>query len=158
NYGQSTPSSSAGSGSGETTESPVTISALQAGETYHYRLVATNVYGTTVGPDRAFTAASPPSISGVRSLDLTETGADLSGRNNPVGFETTYHFDYGPTTSLGSSVPATGEVVGADDSPHTVTAHLSDLRSGVTYYFKLIASNKWGTSVSDVTTFNFFPP
>ena len=58
-YGQSTSSSGAGSGSSAV---PVTasLSGLDPGTTYHYRLVAGNATGTTQGADRTFTTTAPP--------------------------------------------------------------------------------------------------
>jgi PKD domain len=59
-YGHSSPSVSAGAGS-----SPVSVSATLTGlrprTVYHYRVVATNAAGTSVGADRTFkTPAAPP--------------------------------------------------------------------------------------------------
>jgi len=57
-YGQSTPETSAGGGTGSV---PVTamLSGLRARTEYHYRLVAISAGGTTVGGDRTFTTAAP---------------------------------------------------------------------------------------------------
>jgi hypothetical protein len=52
----------AGSGAG-----PVTVTTslqnLAAGTTYHYRLLATNIYGTTYGPDQTFTTPAYPTAT-----------------------------------------------------------------------------------------------
>ena len=58
-YGQSTGSSDAGSGSAAV---PVTVSltGLDPGTTYHYRLVAANASGATPGGDRTFTTNGSP--------------------------------------------------------------------------------------------------
>jgi hypothetical protein len=61
-YGNSTPAGNLPSGS-----APVPVEAelegLAAGQTYHYRLVATNATGTTQGPDQSFTTpAGPPHL------------------------------------------------------------------------------------------------
>jgi FG-GAP-like repeat len=61
-YGSSTPEVDAGLGTGSVSES-ATVTGLQPGTTYHYRLVATNGSGTTYGGDQAFTTAAPPSLS-----------------------------------------------------------------------------------------------
>jgi hypothetical protein len=52
-YGSTTPSLSAGSGnSGQAVSA--SVSRLTPGTTYHYRVVATNAEGTTVGADQTF--------------------------------------------------------------------------------------------------------
>jgi hypothetical protein len=62
-YGTSTPESqSIGADNAEHVVSAA-IGGLNAGTTYHFRVVATNAIGTTVGPDQMFTtqaAAAPP--------------------------------------------------------------------------------------------------
>ena len=56
-YDQSTPDQSAGSGSSDESVS-TSVSGLQPNSVYHYRLVATNSKGTTVGEDRTFKTAA----------------------------------------------------------------------------------------------------
>lgn len=62
-YGGSTPPADAGSGSADV---PVdaTLTGLAAGTTFHYRLVATNAGGTTLGADRTFTTQAAPGGGG----------------------------------------------------------------------------------------------
>ncbi len=55
-YGQSTAATSAGSGSGAVPVS-VVLTGLKARTTYHYRFVATNAVGTSVGADQTFKTA-----------------------------------------------------------------------------------------------------
>jgi Ca2+-binding RTX toxin-like protein len=60
-YGSKAPAKPASVGSGT---SPVSVSegvsGLEAGTTYHYRVVATNEAGTRSGEDRTFTTEAPP--------------------------------------------------------------------------------------------------
>src|SRR5690348_5105862 len=56
-YGSQTTSKSAGSGTSSTNVS-AGISGLQAGQVYHFRLVATSTAGTTNGADVTFTTSS----------------------------------------------------------------------------------------------------
>jgi phosphodiesterase/alkaline phosphatase D-like protein len=59
-YGSQTPSTSAGSGTKAVSASAV-LGGLAPNTTYHYRLAATNVNGTTYGHDLSFkTAVLPP--------------------------------------------------------------------------------------------------
>jgi sugar lactone lactonase YvrE len=57
------------------------ISGLTAGTTYHFRLVASNVVGTTYGKDRTFTTARQPSYT--TSFGTEGTGAGQL--KDPVG-------------------------------------------------------------------------
>ena len=157
NYRQRTAETSAGSGSGSVSADPAEIANLQPGRRYHFRLAANNSMGTTMGPDQTFVAASAPTISGVRPSDVGETGATLSARIDPVGFPTTYRFEYGPSTSYGQVSPPGGASVGEGHGPVPVTQHLTGLQPGVTYHFRVVATNEWGTEVTDDSTFNFFP-
>ena len=62
-YGAKTTEGSAGGGSSWKTVS-ATITALQAGATYHFRLVATNSRGTNRSDDLSFTTAAVPPPGG----------------------------------------------------------------------------------------------
>jgi hypothetical protein len=60
-YGASTSEGNAGSGQSSVPES-ATITGLQPGMAYHYRIVATSPGGTTYGSDSTFTTNSNPSL------------------------------------------------------------------------------------------------
>jgi hypothetical protein len=119
--------------------------------------VATNSLGTTKGQDESFRTASPPDISGVGAKNVLETSADLHATINPVGSETTYKFFYGPTPEFGDSLPVS-EVKLNGNTPQEVTVSPTGLPAGRTIFFKVVATNAWGTTETDVTTFNFRPP
>ena len=57
-YSNVTPSTSAGSGT-KNTAVTAAIGSLTPNTTYHYRIVATNATGTTLGADRSFKTAKP---------------------------------------------------------------------------------------------------
>jgi hypothetical protein len=60
-YGTSTPVPDRGLGAANTDVlASVSLAGLQAGHTYHYRIVATNANGTTNGPDKTFTTFATP--------------------------------------------------------------------------------------------------
>jgi hypothetical protein len=67
-YGTTIPAGQGDAGSGNDPRSVTAYAGgLTAGQTYHYRLVATNDAGTTAGADRTFTAAAPSSDSATGS-------------------------------------------------------------------------------------------
>ena len=76
----------------------------------------------------------------VTSVDLRE--ALLRVRINPNGNPTTYHVEYGLDTSYSNSTDE--EEVGADETVHTVTTHLTGLAPGTTYHYRYVVSNAIG--------------
>jgi hypothetical protein len=75
----------------------------------------------------------------------------LNGTINPNGLSTTYYFEYGTTTSYGSTTSETDAGSGTDDV--SVSADLTGLSEGMTYHFRLVATNSGGTSYGDDATF-----
>ncbi len=144
--------------SGNVKVTPVTVSGLQPGGTYHFRIVATNVAGKSFGPDEVLTTTDGPAITSLSSRDVKANSAELVAAINPRGGGTAYHFEYGPTTSYGTSVPIPDEDIGAGNTDVNVSALLSDLTSGITYHFRVVAQNPYGNAVSDDQTFGFYPP
>ncbi len=155
-YGLKTETLPIAGGAGEIKSTPSVLGHLQRGKQYHYRLVATNSLGTTKGTDQIFRTASAPEISGNGATDVTDTTAVLHATINPVGFPTTYRFDFGPSPSFGESLPVGGgELTG--NTPQNVSVQLAGLPPSTTIHYRVVAENTWGTSTTDDTTFNFRP-
>jgi hypothetical protein len=137
----------------------IEVEGLLPGATYHYRVIATNEYGTTVGEDLTGTTFQGPTIEGVSSFHLTSTSADLEAKIDPQGFATTYSFSYGPTTAYGQTAPEpAGEITTELAEPHSVKVEVTGLQPGVTYHFRLTAENRWEAATSEDQSFEFFPP
>ena len=135
------------------------ISGLQAGVTYHYRLVAANSTGAGTSADRTFATAQAPSIDGLNSSAVTATTADLQAKINPNGADTTCHFEYGATTAYVSVAPCPNEEdIGSGEADVPVSAHLTGLEANTVYHFRVVAVNEWGATRSEDLTFNFYPP
>ena len=64
-------------------------------------LLATTV--TVVAATAGVAAAASPAVATERATGLTDTSAVLRGAVNPNGNQTSYVFEYGPTTSFGST-------------------------------------------------------
>ena len=144
--GSSTAKLGAGSGT-----SPVSVTAnvsgLKPGRSYLFRLVANSSAGTGTGADVSFetiTAARPTVTTGSASSVLT-TSATLNGTVNPNGSDTHYRFEYGTTSSYGSSTPS--QDAGSASSATQVTASVTGLKANTAYLFRLVATNSTGTSV-----------
>ena len=72
------------------------------------------------------------------------TTATLSGGVYPNGLDTTYYWQYGPTTSYGAQTSPVE--IGAGQAPVPVPGALSGLVPGVTYHYRLVAQNADGTA------------
>ena len=153
-YGLKTASQPVNGAPGEIKPTPFSLGHLQRGKEYHYRIVATNGLGTTRGTDFSFRTASSPEISGIGSENVTDTSADVNATINPVGFDTTYRFEYGTTPSYGQTAgegELTGNIPQDVGSTGRAAGRIDDSLPGR-------RENEWGTSVTDDTTFNFRPP
>jgi hypothetical protein len=157
-YGLVTPAMDAPPGSSIASLPGVELTALQAGRTYHYRLVASNEFGTTVGKDMSFRVGARPGIAALGTESVTDTSAELTARIDPVGFDTSYRFEYGETNGYGTAVPALDGELPGDGGTAEVRESIQGLIPGVVYHFRVTASNQWGTRTSEDGTFSFRPP
>ena len=83
--------------------------------------------------------------------NVGQSNATVSGTVNPNGEDTTYHFDYGTSTSYGQSTGSSNAGSGSAAVP--ATASLSGLESGTNYHYRLVAANDAGTTTGDDRTF-----
>jgi hypothetical protein len=132
------------------------IKGLQPGVTYRYRLVANTEEGAKLGGTArtaalAFTAPAPATVLSSAAENVSSTFADLHAQIDPDGANTSYYFEYGPTTAYGQDAPAltataaTGESVGtggpAGNATDSVVQHLGGLTAGTIYHFRVVATN-----------------
>jgi phosphodiesterase/alkaline phosphatase D-like protein len=146
-YGQQTALTSAGSGRADTAVR-ADLAGLTPGTTYHYRVIATNADGTTVGADRTFrttgTAPPPPPAptATTGSADVNGASATLSGSVNPNGVSTSYYFEFGTTAAYGQQTPP--QSAGSGSSAVSVSGSLSGLAANTTYHYRLVAAGPNG--------------
>jgi hypothetical protein len=133
-----------------------TLTGLEPGTTYYARIVATSAGGTIPGPIVSFTTpALPTGTTTGAAPDVTGTTATLSGSVNPAGSVTTVSFVYGTDPSLTTGTTTTAaQSIGNGTSPVTVTAVLTGLQPGTTYYFRLVVINLGGTTQTTILSFN----
>jgi hypothetical protein len=80
--------------------------------------------------------------------DVITTTATLNGTIRPEGKTLTdCYFEYGTTTSYGTSVPCfpAAASIPSDSSPHAVKADIGGLNANTTYHFRLVAVSADGT-------------
>jgi hypothetical protein len=113
------------------------LSGLLPGTTYHYRVVGDNGFvGPQAGADATFTTAP---AAGAGALAVTTRRATLTGTIDPHGEATTYHFNYGPTSSYGARTPETAGDSG--DGERVVTLEASGLSPSTTYHVQVVATS-----------------
>jgi hypothetical protein len=159
-YGEEAPCAQSvgeiGSGS-----SPVPVSAdlkgLNPRTVYHYRLVATNAFGSTKGEDRTLFTTSAPVVEDESTTSIGVTEAALTAKVDAAGVATSYRVEFGTTSSYGKS---TAEVsLGAARSPVGAPAHLTELTPSTTYHFRYVAVNELKEEVAgEDKTFATAPP
>lgn len=75
----------------------------------------------------------------------------LSGAVNPNGDRASYYFDYGPTSSYGSSTPLME--TNFTNQLDLVSAIVSGIKAQTTYHFRIVATNTTGTTYGRDHTF-----
>ena len=118
------------------------VDRLAPGTVYHFRFVATQVFGSDgpqFGADQTLITAP---AAGGGATGVTAGRATLTGTINPYGVATTYHFNYGPTTEYGSSTPEAAGGSGDGDQP--VSQEISGLLPDTTYHVQVVATSADG--------------
>ncbi len=134
------------------------LSGLTPNTTYHYRLVGTNSFGSTFGADQKFTTSGPPRITAKPVTAIGHETATLNAEVNPDEIETTYRFQYGQDTGYGQEAPIGGQDIGKGGTPVAVSAPLTGLKLGVTYHYRVVATNAFKTTTGPDQSFTTIPP
>ena len=137
------------------------LEGLAPDTSYHFRVVASNcggcAEGTTYGPDATFTTAPAPSAISEAAIAVGQSTATLTGKVDPEGAATTYHFDWGTSAAYGQQVPAADGLVGSDSVQHAIAQALTGLTPDTTYHYRIVATDcagcASGTTYGKDTTF-----
>ncbi|MBI4768083.1 MAG: S8 family serine peptidase [Deltaproteobacteria bacterium] len=102
--------------------------------------------------------SGPPIVSTGAGTNLTATSVTLNGTVNANNLSTTVTFQYGLTTSYGTTITADqSPVTGSSDTP--VSKGLTGLSPNTTYHYRVVATSSAGTSYgSDMTSITLTPP
>ena len=125
-----------------------TLSGLQPGTTYDYKLAASNTNGgqQLTGQFTTVVAAPTATTNSLNQGAIRVDNATLSGRANPGGSATgRYRFEYGATDQYGQVTGWTNLPDSASQS--TVTADVSGLQAATAYHFRIVVENEVTTAV-----------
>jgi hypothetical protein len=122
---------------------------------YHYRIVATNSFGTSYGADQTFFSPPPnlPTVDATSASGVTPSSATLNAQINPGFGPTIVRFQYGTTTSYGTQT-FPSDSIGSDGVDHPASVDISDLTPGTTYHFRAVATNIGGVVQGPDQTLN----
>ncbi len=142
------------------------VTGLDPNTRYYVRLKATRAFDpslvtTSPGVKVFDTDAVPPVVTNVGAVQIADTSAKLVGTIDPRHSTTAYVFEYGTTPVLDSSTPPVN--IGDGTKPITVTELVQGLKPDTTYFFRLVATNAFGTTASGQKTLHtratpFSPP
>jgi hypothetical protein len=135
------------------------ISGLSPGTTYYVRIRVSNTFGSSTSSTGTFTSAAAAPSATIGSASSSGTAATVGGTVSWNGASTSVVVQYSTDSGFStfSEVTATPSPVSAQSVP--VSASLSGLTLGVTYYARIKATNSVGTTLSgSVSFFTASPP
>jgi hypothetical protein len=157
-----------GAGSGDVSVH-ADLSGLNGGNTYHFRIAASNAGpgGTATGSDQTLTTPGP-AISATSADHVSDSAVTLHASLNPNGHSTTYQFQYTDDVSFqangfsgAQTAPASPAAVGSGSSAVPVAERVLGLHPDTAYHFRLVAQSSDGTDLgpnASFTTFGSSPP
>jgi hypothetical protein len=118
---------------------------LASDTTYYYRLLASNVKGTSTGETKKFTTPGPALLDESAS-NVASTSATLDAVIEPHNAPTSYYFQYGTSdttsctpSSCSSSPSPPGVSIGSRAEPVEVHVHLLGFAAGSVYHYRVVA-------------------
>lgn len=129
------------------------LTALDAGTTYHYRVVLTDGAKVYAGVDQTFVtpASDTPDLATGAATRITTSGAKLDGRLTPMGLPTDCFFEWGTDATYGAATETF--FAGKQITPRTVVGKLEGLSPATTYHYRVVATNSAGTTAGADRTF-----
>ena len=101
------------------------------------------------GPEDPFLTVAPtqaPQATTNAATGIDSNSATLQATITPKADYATYRFEYGPTTSYGTSVPLPGgRVPGFGSSAINISQALEGLPANTTYHYRVVATNDAGS-------------
>lgn len=137
----------------------LTITGLSQGTTYYFCLLASNIFGASLGNQLSFTTLNTPAVTTTAVTGLSATTVTLNGAVNPRGLSTTAWFRYS-TVNPGTcndtfgtrTPPGNDSVLGSGMATQNYSQSIAGLIAATTYYVCAIAQNSDGLGFGNVLT------
>jgi uncharacterized membrane protein len=98
-------------------------------------------------------APVPPTIDDTSTGTVTAESAELRASIDSNASDTSYHFEYGTSTSYGTSIPVPEADIGSGEGDVTVSQEVTRLHPNTPYHFRVVAQNTAGTTTGHDDTF-----
>jgi len=134
------------------------LTGLTTGIAIYFRIAASNPNGTSRGDIASFLPSATATASTLGVTTVGASTATVRGAVNPNGSSTTVWFEYGTSPTLSPCDNSSTQSAGAGTSELELTAGLSGLSSGTTYYYRVVARNGCGTTRGSILTFSSSTP
>ncbi len=138
----------------------ISISNLAPSTKYYFRLNGQNQYGTINGAIMNFTTNGPPAPAKPTAQTKPATAIATStvtfnGTVNPNGANTTYRFEYGTDSLLGTIIGSTSPLGSAGNGYDNLDVNLqaTGLSRNTRYYYRIVASNQLGEARGSILNF-----
>jgi hypothetical protein len=104
-----------------------------------------------------FVAIPAPTVTTSAASSVTTTTATLNGSANPNGIATNAWFEWGTDSTLATNNATSSQAIGSGTTNQTISANLTSLTAGTTYYFRAVAMSSGGTLRSSIINFSSAP-
>src|SRR5512134_210310 len=109
------------------------------------------------GGDSA-TPPPPPTVTTTAASAVAADNATLNGSVNPNAQATTAWLEWGTDNTLTAFTKTADQLIGAGSAAVTVSATVTGLSSGTTYFYRVAASNNSGPAKGAITSFTTATP
>ena len=157
--GSTTASGTAVTGSTDTARG-IAVTGLAPGTKYYFRASATNSAGsTTASAIKSFTTlGGKPSATTAIASGVSANKATLNASVNANGVSTTVKFKVGKTADLSGDVTVYEGRTVTDFADESVPVSITSLSELVTYYYRVEATNSFGTATGEIKSFTTARP
>ncbi len=112
------------------------------------------VLGCALSLTAGLARAAVPTIASVNFSEAGVSDVTFTAVIDPQALDTTYHFEYGPTSAYGASTSTVD--LGAGAEPVEVRQQVEGLTPGGIYHFRVVATNESGSVTSTDASFSTF--